>query len=78
MTVKEFLFDSPIYQVVPKDNCEDVINFIKDITPLKNAIQLLCYFVVFIILSKVALSGEFLILLICLANMKLLKPTSLY
>lgn len=29
MTVKEFLFDSPIYQVVPKDNCEDVINFIK-------------------------------------------------
>lgn len=29
MTVKEFFFDSPIYQRVPKDNCEDVITFIK-------------------------------------------------
>ncbi|MDE6340656.1 MAG: hypothetical protein K2K97_12890, partial [Muribaculaceae bacterium] len=30
MTVKEFLFDLPLYQNVSKDDCEDVINFIKD------------------------------------------------
>lgn len=29
MTVKEFLFDLPLYQSVPKNDCEDVINFIK-------------------------------------------------
>lgn len=29
MTVKEFLFDLPLYQSVSKDYCEDVINFIK-------------------------------------------------
>lgn len=29
MTVKEFLFDTPIYQRVPKNECEDVIKFVK-------------------------------------------------
>lgn len=29
MTVKEFLFDLPLYQSVPKDDCENVINFVK-------------------------------------------------
>ena len=28
MTVKEFLFDTPLYYRVPKNECEDVINFI--------------------------------------------------
>ena len=28
MTVKEFFFDLPLYQSVPKDECEDVINFV--------------------------------------------------
>ncbi|MDE6402857.1 MAG: hypothetical protein K2K86_03505, partial [Muribaculaceae bacterium] len=30
MTVKEFLFDLPLYQHVSKDDCKDVINFIKE------------------------------------------------
>lgn len=29
MTVKEFLFDLPIYQKVPSFDCEDIINFVK-------------------------------------------------
>lgn len=28
MTVQEFLFDLPLYQRVPKEDCEDIINFI--------------------------------------------------
>ena len=29
MTVKEFFFDLPLYQSVPKDDCKDVIDFVK-------------------------------------------------
>lgn len=29
MTIEEFLFDLPLYQNVPKSDCEDVINFVK-------------------------------------------------
>ena len=28
MTVNEFLFDVPLYQSIPRDDCEDIINFL--------------------------------------------------